>query len=107
MSELYERLKSFRDESYSKISSAQGEGRNHFSKDFGFAKDVLNQLMQLAFYNESDPDALPDVFFIHSVHFTLEDFEHLMQELGLDVKVEVTSQSWVSGVATFKVTMVG
>lgn len=104
MNELYDKLVKFRLKSYENIEKFKDD--DFHAKYFEDAKDVIKQLLLIAFCNKNEPDTLPDVFYINNVHFTQFDLEYLMNDIGYKVTVDLVGANWIKGLCSFKVTIV-
>lgn len=72
------------------------------TKDIKDSKEVLRQLVAIAFDNE---DTLPDIFFIYNVHLNTSELKQLMKICNINAKVEMTYLDWNFHLAKFKITM--
>lgn len=98
MNTLYERLVKFRNEN--RIADYKGIFK------YDNVKDVVNQLLIISFNNVDKPDTLPNDFHITNVHFTNEELERLIKDIGYNVKAHMTTRNWAKGIASFEVTIV-
>lgn len=79
--------------------------KNYNSVNFIYTKDVLNQLLVIAFNNLDTPDELPNTFILKDIHFTTSEIQNLLMDIGFQVKAQMIFRDYTSRVATFKITI--
>lgn len=91
---------------YSTLERLRDDARA--SGKYELYKDILNQLLIIAFNNEDNPGILPDEFELRDVHFSVSPklMDVLDGEFGFNLDVHKKIRYCSKGTANFKITRI-
>ncbi len=88
---------------YEKLTLVRDSMRN--AKEFPYIREVLDQLLMIAFNNEEQPDTLPKIFSLEKIHYNT-NLEPIFLQLNLSIIAHEVYMDWASKKATFQITIV-
>ena len=78
---------------------------NSNKENYKYAEDVLIKLLTVS-SNNSDSNTLPNIFCIDDIHYTADELQNLMKELGYECIVRLITENEDDDTSCFFVSII-